>query len=63
MPTEKKKVTTSVTLSSELMTELKSISERTGISKSQLIELAMSCQPCYEGLKQGLSQMKERKSK
>ena len=56
-----KKVTTSITLSKKVMNELNAINEFTGISKSQLVELAINCQPCYEGLKQGINQMKERK--
>ncbi len=60
MPIDKNnKETTSVTLSKNVIQELDTISEATGISKSQLIELAVRCQPCYEGLKRGIDQMKE----
>jgi len=60
MPIDKnKKETTSVTLSKEVMQELNKVSEATGISKSKLVELAIRCQPCYEGLKKGIDQMRE----
>lgn len=59
MPIDKnKRETTSVTLSKEVMSELREVSQATGISISKLIELAIRSRPCYEGLKKGIARAK-----